>query len=105
MNPLIIKLGGVQNFVLLNTPPGVESKLPNSLVYEELMAEADDDFDWYPANENDAVGLCYTSGTTGNPKGVLYSHRSTYLHALAECHPNVLNLSSRDIVLPVVPQF
>jgi fatty-acyl-CoA synthase len=69
------------------------------------MAEADDDFDWYPAGENDAMGLCYTSGTTGNPKGVLYSHRSTYLHALAECHPNVLNLSSRDIVLPVVPQF
>lgn len=99
------KLESVRHYVLFNTPPGVETKLPNALVYEELMAEADEDFDWYPADENDAMGLCYTSGTTGEPKGVLYSHRSTYLHALGECHPNVLNLSSRDVVLPVVPQF
>jgi fatty-acyl-CoA synthase len=99
------KLESVQHYVLFNTPPGVETKLPNALVYEELMAAADEDFEWHRADENDAVGLCYTSGTTGDPKGVLYSHRSTYLHALGESHPNALNLSSRDIVLPVVPQF
>jgi fatty-acyl-CoA synthase len=99
------KLTTVQTYVLFNTPPGVETKLPNALVYEELMAEASEEFDWYPAQETDAMGLCYTSGTTDNPKGVLYSHRSTYLHTLGECHPNALGLSSRDIVLPVVPQF
>jgi fatty-acyl-CoA synthase len=95
----------VQHYVLFNTPPGTETKLPNTLNYEELMSEADEEFEWHQADENDAIGLCYTSGTTGNPKGALFSHRSTYLHALGESHPNALCLSSRDIVLPVVPQF
>ncbi|RME97246.1 MAG: fatty-acid--CoA ligase [Chloroflexi bacterium] len=99
------KIETVEHYVLFNVPPGVESKLPNTVMYEDLMADVDDDFEWAVTDENTAMGLCYTSGTTGNPKGVLYSHRSMYLHTIGECHPNALDLSSRDIVLPVVPQF
>ena len=62
-------------------------------------------FDWPELDERTASGLCYTSGTTGNPKGVLYSHRSTVLHAYAGCMPDVLGLSGRDSVLAVVPMF
>jgi len=74
--------------------------------YEDLMAEGDDDFIW-PDNidERDASSLCYTSGTTGNPKGVLYSHRSTMLHAMMSATPDVMGFSARDCLLPVVPMF
>ncbi len=96
---------GVSHYVLFNAPVGVETKLPNVSFYEELMADADDDFEWPVTDENTAMGLCYTSGTTGNPKGVLYSHRSMYLHTIGESLPNALGLTSRDVVLPVVPQF
>ena len=74
--------------------------------YEDLIAEGDDDFNW-PADlsERDASSLCYTSGTTGNPKGVLYSHRSTLLHAMVSATPDVMNFSARDCLLPVVPMF
>ena len=75
------------------------------LCYEELLAAESDSFDWPEFDENTAAVLCYTSGTTGNPKGVLYSHRSTMLHAYATCLPDVMCLSSRDVVLPVVPMF
>ena len=75
------------------------------LCYEELVAAENDTFEWPEFDENTAAVLCYTSGTTGNPKGVLYSHRSTLLHAYATCLPDVMCLSSRDVVLPVVPMF
>src|SRR5579862_457977 len=70
--------------------------IPNLLCYEDLLAKEDDDFAWPEFDENAASGLCYTSGTTGNPKGVLYSHRSTVLHACAIALPDVKNLSSRS---------
>ncbi len=74
--------------------------------YEDLVAEGDDDFNWpSDLNERDASSLCYTSGTTGNPKGVLYSHRSTLLHAMMSATPDVMNFSARDCLLPVVPMF
>ena len=82
-----------------------QMKTTNVLCYEDLMAEADDKFDWPEFDENTASSLCYTSGTTGNPKGVLYSHRSTVLHTYAAALPDALNLSARDVVLPVVPMF
>ncbi len=74
--------------------------------YEELLAQGDSSgFEWPVLDEQTASSLCYTSGTTGNPKGVLYSHRSTVLHAWASCMPDVLNLSATDVILPVVPMF
>ena len=80
-------------------------QLPNLLCYEDLINAHSDDFEWPVFDESTAAGLCYTSGTTGNPKGVLYSHRSTILHAYAACLPDAINLSARDVVLPVVPMF
>jgi acyl-CoA synthetase (AMP-forming)/AMP-acid ligase II len=82
-----------------------QSSLSDLLCYEDLVNAHSDDFEWPVFDEQTAAGLCYTSGTTGNPKGVLYSHRSTILHAYAACLPDAINLSARDTVLPVVPMF
>ncbi len=73
--------------------------------YEALIAPERDEYDWPALDENAACTLCYTSGTTGNPKGVLYSHRSSVLHALAVCMADALGVSESDVVLPVVPMF
>lgn len=82
-----------------------ESKVPNLLCYEDLIDGSSDDYAWPQFDENSASSLCYTSGTTGNPKGALYSHRSTVLHSLTSTSPDGMNVSSRDCVLPVVPMF
>jgi fatty-acyl-CoA synthase len=82
-----------------------ESKINNLMCYEDLIDDSSDDFEWPTFDENAASSLCYTSGTTGNPKGALYSHRSTVLHSLASAMPDALNVSARDVVLPVVPMF
>jgi fatty-acyl-CoA synthase len=82
-----------------------KTTLPNAMCYEELLEAQDDGYEWPSFDEHTACGLCYTSGTTGNPKGVLYSHRSTIIHAYAAALPDTLNLSARDCVLPVVPMF
>ena len=97
----------VRHFVLMTDRAHMpaESKIPGLLCYEDLMAAQDDHYGWPAFDENTASSLCYTSGTTGNPKGVLYSHRSTLLHAFAAALPDALNLSSRDVILPVVPMF
>jgi acyl-CoA synthetase (AMP-forming)/AMP-acid ligase II len=79
--------------------------LPGLLCYEELLEAHDDRYEWPQFDENAASSLCYTSGTTGNPKGVLYSHRSTLLHTYAAALPDALNLSACDVVLPAVPMF
>ncbi|MBI3283993.1 MAG: fatty-acid--CoA ligase [Burkholderiales bacterium] len=82
-----------------------DGKLPNLLCYEDLIDANSDDFVWPVFDENSASSLCYTSGTTGHPKGALYSHRSTILHSYASSMPDGLNVSARDSVLPVVPMF
>ena len=82
-----------------------EAKIDNLLCYEELIGSHTDELVWPEFDENTASSLCYTSGTTGNPKGALYSHRSTILHAYASALPDVLNLAEREVVLPVVPMF
>ncbi|RJG07934.1 fatty-acid--CoA ligase [Noviherbaspirillum cavernae] len=82
-----------------------ETRIPNLMCYEDLIAKSSDDYAWPLFDENCASSLCYTSGTTGNPKGALYSHRSTVLHSYASAMPDALNVSARDSVLPVVPMF
>ena len=82
-----------------------ESTLPNVVCYEELLAEQSDEYEWPQFDENTASGMCYTSGTTGHPKGVVYSHRSTLLHALAGALPDVTTASNKETTLPVVPMF
>jgi fatty-acyl-CoA synthase len=86
-------------------PPEVAAAIPNLLCYEDLIESQDDRFEWPSFDENRASSLCYTSGTTGNPKGVLYSHRSTVLHTFAIALPDALNVSASDSILPVVPMF
>lgn len=81
------------------------TNIPPLLCYESLLAAQSDQFIWPIFDENAASSLCYTSGTTGDPKGVLYSHRSTVLHTYASAMPDVLNVSSGDCILPVVPMF
>jgi acyl-CoA synthetase (AMP-forming)/AMP-acid ligase II len=81
------------------------TKIPNLLCYEELVESNSDVFSWPTFDENTASSLCYTSGTTGNPKGALYSHRSTVLHTYGAALPDSLDCAARDTILPVVPMF
>ena len=97
----------VKGFVLMSDRSHMpqDTTIPHLLCYEDLLAASDANFAWPAFDECAAASLCYTSGTTGNPKGALYSHRSTVLHAYAAAMPNALNVSARDTVLPVVPMF
>ena len=100
------KLPKVERYVVLTDKKNMpQTTLKNAVAYEDWIGEVDGKFKWVEVDENDAAGMCYTSGTTGNPKGVVYSHRSNVLHSLAAAQPDVLGLSSSDIVLPVVPLF
>jgi fatty-acyl-CoA synthase len=103
--PFAERLKTVKQIVLLNAPENFLCSLPAVMLYEDLIAKGKDDFEWVAVDENQACGMCYTSGTTGNPKGVLYSHRSTYLHALTTLSPNAANLSSSDRLLSICPMF
>ena len=84
---------------------GDASALGDVLHYEELLAAESGGFDWPEIEERQAAAMCYTSGTTGDPKGVVYSHRSTYLHSLTACTANALSVSEADRVLAIVPMF
>jgi fatty-acyl-CoA synthase len=109
--PLIEKIAGqlatVKHFVLMcgRAHMPAESRIPALLCYEELVEAGSEAYEWPDLDENSAASLCYTSGTTGNPKGVLYSHRSTVLHTMAVALPDALNVSARETILPVVPMF
>ncbi len=82
-----------------------DAGIPNLVSYEAWIGGQSDTYAWPEFDENSASSMCYTSGTTGHPKAALYSHRSTVLHAYAAALPDVMNLSARDAVLPVVPMF
>ncbi|MGE3842697.1 MAG: 3-(methylthio)propionyl-CoA ligase [Vicinamibacterales bacterium] len=102
------RLPNIRHFVLLCGRPEfpAQTSLPGLLCYDDLIAsEPARQFTWPVFDENTAASLCYTSGTTGHPKGVLYSHRSTILHAFGTALPDSMALSSRDAVMPVVPMF
>jgi fatty-acyl-CoA synthase len=93
----------VERFIVVGD--GDASPLGAVLRYEELIANEEPGFKWPEIEERSAAAMCYTSGTTGNPKGVVYSHRSTYLHSLAQCAASVFALTENDRILPIVPMF
>ena len=100
------QLKSVHGFVILTDRAHMpETTLRNVICYEEFVASGDSAYEWMAFDENTACGLCYTSGTTGNPKGVLYSHRSNVLHSLAANQSDALGVSNGDVILPVVPMF
>ncbi len=101
------KLKTVKHVVLMTDRAHMpaSSKIPNLLCYEELIADKPGTLEWPDFDERTASSLCYTSGTTGNPKGVLYSHRSTVIHSMMMCSGPVLALDPDTTILPVVPMF
>ena len=106
LEKLADKLKTIERYVVLTDAANMPATtLKNAVPYEEWIGEVDGDFAWKSFDENTAAGMCYTSGTTGNPKGVLYSHRSNVLHAFMASLPDAKDISSRDVVLPVVPLF
>jgi fatty-acyl-CoA synthase len=107
--PLVEKIAGrcpgVKSWIVLADADKAPESALELLTYESLLDGRSDRFEWPEFDENIASSLCYTSGTTGNPKGVLYSHRSTLLHTLGICLPDGLHLSAREVMMPVTPMF
>ena len=99
------RLETVRTYVIMTDRAHMPANQLNALCYGELIDAEDGDADWAAGDERDACGICYTSGTTGNPKGVIYSHRSNVIHALTMVQPDMLALSSNDMMMPVVPLF
>lgn len=103
---LLPELSAVETFIVMTDRAHMpETTLPNVLCYEEVLAEESESFEWPTFDEKSASSLCYTSGTTGNPKGVLYSHRSTIIHALSAAQNSAYGLSVYDTIMPVAPMY
>lgn len=101
--PIADQLGSVKSFVVVGE--GDVGALPGAVSYQDLLDAEEPHFDWPDVDERSPAAMCYTSGTTGDPKGVVYSHRSTWLHSLGVCTGPALGLTEHDRVLPIVPMF
>ncbi len=99
------QLDSVEHYIILTDDPEPATTLPNAVSYESLLAQASDEFSSPPTDEYAPAGLCYTSATTGRPKGVIYSHRALYLHSMAECMADTVAFSEGDTTMAVVPMF
>ena len=105
LEPLAPRLETVEHFVIMTGDSSFQTSLPSAHIYEDLLAAAQDTFERPDLNENDPAGLCYTSATTGRPKGVTYTHRAQILHAMMECSADAAGVGERDVVMAVVPMF
>ena len=106
LEKLADKMPTIERYIILtDTAHMPATSLPNAIAYEEWIADTDEDFVWHAVDEREAVGLCYTSGTTGDPKGVLYSHRSNVLHSWLACTGGSLGPTATDSLLMIVPMF
>src|ERR1700704_610592 len=106
LEKLADKLPTIERYVVLTDAAHMpQTSLRNAVPYEAWIAEVDGDFAWKSFPETTAAGMCYTSGTTGHPKGVLFSHRSNVLHSMIASAPDAMGISCGDVVLPVVPMF
>jgi len=106
LEKIAAKLPHVQRFIVLTDKAHMpQTTLKNAIAYEEWLSGADGNFTWKDFDENTAAAMCYTSGTTGDPKGVLYSHRSNVIHSLIANSKDALGTSASDVMLPVVPLF
>jgi fatty-acyl-CoA synthase len=108
LKPLLGKIPSIQHLVLVTDTPAASHSVEGvgeMLDYESLLAAESDSYPWPKLSERMAAAMCYTSGTTGNPKGVVYSHRSQYLHTMGVLQADSLGISERDVVLPIVPMF
>lgn len=105
LEPLVDKMPTVELIIVCRHGEGVESTLPNQVDYEEFIADQPTEYHWPDIDENSPMGLCYTSGTTGKPKGVMYTNRSTYLHTITQAMTDAMSLSALDSLCGIVPMF
>lgn len=105
LEPLVDKMPTVELIIVCRHGEGIESSLSNQVDYEEFIADQPTEYQWPDIDENSPMGLCYTSGTTGKPKGVMYTNRSTYLHTITQAMTDAMSLSALDSLCGIVPMF
>lgn len=105
LEPLVPRLESVEHYIVMTDDRSFTTTLPSAHNYDDLLSGASDTYTPAKLDENDPAGLCYTSATTGRPKGVIYSHRGIVLHSMTEAQTDTMGIRERDVVLPIVPMF